>query len=146
MPFSAYVPPCFGFLPCLQKRSVMTATFSVKCDTQFGEELRVVGDVPALGQWDPKKGPTMQWTEGNVWEITIPIHFPPDLDMPLQFKYVLMQNGKVKEWELGDENRVVSNPSSRSSVVCRDVWGSLEVKDKGLSLGGSVADLPVAGA
>jgi len=34
-------------------------TFSVEAETEFGDQLLVVGSTPALGAWDPKKGMIM---------------------------------------------------------------------------------------
>jgi hypothetical protein len=34
-------------------------TFSVDAETEFGDQLLVVGSAPALGAWDPRKGMIM---------------------------------------------------------------------------------------
>ena len=41
-------------------------TFKVRKETQPGECLCVVGEIPELGQWQ-KFESKMTWTEGHVW-------------------------------------------------------------------------------
>jgi hypothetical protein len=33
----------------------------------FGESLAVVGGSPVLGDWDPTKAVTLEWSEGDMW-------------------------------------------------------------------------------
>lgn len=97
---SSCLPPCF---PSLISRRVK-CTFTVQCNTHFGEEVRVVGSCDKLGQWDPAQGLEMKWTDGHTWVATttgIPT------DKPIEFKYVLMKEGEIKKWEPLGQNRTV---------------------------------------
>ena len=71
-------------------------------ETQIGETLAVIGNIPELGQWDDFSKCKMKWTEGHKWvsdDIKISgKHF-------FLYKYVIIENEKVKRWERG-ANRV----------------------------------------
>eukprot|EP00746_Dinoflagellata_sp_MGD_P039699 gnl/MRDRNA2_/MRDRNA2_195863_c0_seq1.p1 gnl/MRDRNA2_/MRDRNA2_195863_c0~~gnl/MRDRNA2_/MRDRNA2_195863_c0_seq1.p1 ORF type:complete len:280 (-),score=35.83 gnl/MRDRNA2_/MRDRNA2_195863_c0_seq1:70-909(-) len=99
-----------------------TISFSVVCHTNFGEEVRVVGNVPELGQWHPDRALTMTWSDGNVWQATVEVEFPPTASgKSFEYKYVIMSQGKVMCWESCD-NRNVNQPQGRSSLTVRNVW------------------------
>lgn len=110
---------CLPFIqaPMARKGKVAKITFSVSRETCFGEQVRVVGNVAALGQWDPNYAAPMEWiddeTGNHVWATTIEVaEFPPDGE-PLQYKYVVMYaDGETKEWE-ECENRVIHLPKVR---------------------------------
>jgi hypothetical protein len=40
---------------------------AVRCQTQFGENVVLVGSAPSLGGWDVSKALTLAWTDGHVW-------------------------------------------------------------------------------
>ena len=53
-----------------------TARFVVRSwAVPFGEHLRIVGGGPALGDWDPAGGVTLEWSEGDDWRGEAPL--PP---------------------------------------------------------------------
>lgn len=104
------------------------ANFSLWCDSNFGDDLRVVGNVPALGEWNPKRAPSMRCIDGHIWSAKVELEFPPDhkwtaIDKPLEYKYVWMSGGQKPMWE-PCENRVLCQPSSGSSLILRNVWGT----------------------
>ena len=47
----------------------VTPTFFLVCDwpVPFGHNLRIVGSVHALGNWNPTAGAKLEWTEGDNW-------------------------------------------------------------------------------
>jgi hypothetical protein len=47
--------------------------FSVKQKVQYGQSVRLVGGTPEFGAWDPKAAPTTKWSDGDVWEVTVPL-------------------------------------------------------------------------
>ena len=94
----------------------------------MGEYLAVVGNLKELGSWKDFHKVKLRWTEGHIWVteglvISSASHF--------LYKYVIMQDGQVKEWEKGanriadlailperdsqvKESRLVNAPSSVS--------------------------------
>jgi hypothetical protein len=106
---------------------VATTTFSVPYQTSFGEQIVVVGNVEALGEWDPTKAAVMRWTDGHIWVTTVDLELPPAASgKTLEYKYVLMSHGRMKCWE-ECENRSLCQARSGSSLVCNNIWGDLSV-------------------
>jgi hypothetical protein len=102
-----------------QKTCTVSITFLVSCQTQFGEEVRLVGNVATLGQWDPNGAAAMRWLDGHIWVTTVDVEFPPAES--LEYKYVLMSNRGVKSWEVC-ENHVIRRPPFSFSLVCHSFW------------------------
>ena len=47
--------------------------FRVRYGTRFGQHLRVVGGHDRLGWWIISDGLEMQWSEGDVWQASLPL-------------------------------------------------------------------------
>jgi hypothetical protein len=45
--------------------------FATKFKAQFGTFLKVVGGPDQLGAWEIEDAPPLQWSEGDVWSITL---------------------------------------------------------------------------
>ena len=75
--------------------------------TNFGEELHVVGNHPALGNWDPNKGIRMYTYDYPSWTVTVG-------DLPqnttIEFKFIKKSSGSVI-WEdaIGNRTYRISN-------------------------------------
>ncbi|CAI5481687.1 unnamed protein product [Closterium sp. Yama58-4] len=66
---------------------------------KFGESIAVVGSADWLGSWtDPK---TLQWSEAG-WSITLDAPAGQDVE----FKFVIVKNGKSAVWEDGPNRKV----------------------------------------
>eukprot|EP00746_Dinoflagellata_sp_MGD_P002508 gnl/MRDRNA2_/MRDRNA2_104888_c0_seq1.p1 gnl/MRDRNA2_/MRDRNA2_104888_c0~~gnl/MRDRNA2_/MRDRNA2_104888_c0_seq1.p1 ORF type:complete len:271 (+),score=42.29 gnl/MRDRNA2_/MRDRNA2_104888_c0_seq1:82-894(+) len=104
-----------------------TVTFSISYDTRVGEEVRVVGNTAALGDWDPSRAAPMKWTDRNrtnLWSKTVDLEFPPG-DEPLQYKYLVTSSeGDVKHWEPCDNH--VLHQKQGYAHICRDGWGKCD--------------------
>ena len=74
--------------------------FAVHKRVEYGQCLRVVGDLPELGGWDVQRAPALTWGEGDVWtgELALPPNSSPS------FKFVVCSKKEAVEWEAG-ENR-----------------------------------------
>ena len=77
--------------------------FSIRYDTQFGEEIGILGSISQLGNWNQNDIFYLKWNNGNIWtgEIifeTIPVDF--------EFKFIIASNRFIKQWESGDNNKV----------------------------------------
>lgn len=86
--------------------------FHVECrGIRFGETVRVVGDHPSLGNWDPEKGLELE-TQQDLFPVFISQH-PVfiDLHAKVEYKYLLCGvNGQPKEWEGSEiQHRFVAN-------------------------------------
>ncbi|CEL98035.1 unnamed protein product [Vitrella brassicaformis CCMP3155] len=80
--------------------------FRAVFNTDFGERVRVVGDSPLLGSWDPKKGHELKTSEELFpsWFSLEPILLP--IKEKVQYKYVIVdETGKLINWEEIEDNR-----------------------------------------
>ncbi len=37
----------------------------------LGEKVNLVGNLKALGDWNPNEGPSLKWHEGHNWQMTL---------------------------------------------------------------------------
>lgn len=122
-------------------------TFVIRCETRFGQRLRIVGEHAALGGWDPLRGIELTTSVGDfpVWRISVTL----PAATPFHYKYVCMagteqppqpfsndthgfQNvadplvdPRVDHWEAFDENRLVETEGGANMVVNEGVFGIL---------------------
>ena len=80
--------------------------FKINYDTKMGEEIGLIGSIKELGCWNKDKLLRMHWTDGNIWETTIDFSFV-EIDS-FEYKFVLIENGEIKEWENGN-NRIFNH-------------------------------------
>lgn len=77
--------------------------FQMYYNTSMGEEVGLIGSIKELGSWDKNKVLRMHWDDGNIWTATIDFSFVEITSF--EFKFILIDNGKIKEWENGN-NRI----------------------------------------
>lgn len=95
-----------------------SVTFRIEYRAEFGQVLKVVGAGDALGNWNPKDAPTMDWRDGNIWETTVGL----PSGSPVEFKLVVTTpEGSTAVWE-GGSNRLFTIPSLSS----KGLFGSSE--------------------
>ncbi|GIL76478.1 hypothetical protein Vretimale_6018 [Volvox reticuliferus] len=94
-------------------------TISMKCKVEYGESLRIVGNQPFLGSWDPSKAPEMSWNDGNVWKADTLVPVGVEVD----FKVVrAKRDGGAVVWEEGDNRSFKAlGPEYGLQVTCH--WG-----------------------
>lgn len=99
-------------------------TFMTFCSsTRMGYHVRLVGSVPALGNWQPEKGLVLHTSaaEFPLWSIQKPIHISSD-DI-VEYKYVICNHdGQPFEWE-GRSNRTLQLAGQK---LVKDVFNSYE--------------------
>jgi hypothetical protein len=44
-------------------------SFKLPYRCHFGQDICIVGSSEDLGNWDPRRGVGMQWSEGDVWQV-----------------------------------------------------------------------------
>ncbi|WP_461023647.1 carbohydrate-binding module family 20 domain-containing protein [Thalassiella azotivora] len=84
-----------------------TVSFAVDATTQWGQEVHVVGDVAALGGWDPSRGVALAPTAYPRW--TGSVTLPPGTRFA--YKYVRRDGAGAVQWESG-ANRTATVPAS----------------------------------
>ena len=98
------------------------ATFTIKFNTQPGENVYVVGNTPELGAWDVAKAKKMMWNCGNTWDIEI--GFPEEAHC--QYKYfVQVEETKDIRWEKISNRDVFVY---EDGLVIEDKWESVPLR------------------
>ncbi len=81
-----------------------------------GQQLVIVGSVPALGSWDIEQGARMAWHPGHRW--TAEVRLEPGWHGALEFKVCAPRGGKEKAapFSLGGSGRGVPLKDSSGSA------------------------------
>ena len=77
--------------------------FIINYTTTYGEEMGILGSLPILGNWDGSKAFKLIWSNGHVWKGEIPVN--NYTIKGFEFKFVIIQDKKVKTWENGENNK-----------------------------------------
>ena len=79
-------------------------TFSVNYNSKFGEEVAILGSLAKLGLWELSGALPLKWNEGNIWTGEINVE---DEDWHnFEFKFIVVERGKIKLWENGENNMI----------------------------------------
>lgn len=92
--------------------------FHVKAETNYGENIYIVGNVPELGSWDPDKC-TEALLNPNYPEWFLPVSVPAGTE--IQFKFIKKDANGTVTWESGD-NRVITSSSLSAGTVDTEVY------------------------
>eukprot|EP00249_Psilotum_nudum_P017681 c26438_g2_i1 orf=458-1372(+) len=99
--------------------------FVLQKECHFGERFDVVGSDPVLGNWDPKAGIRMEWSEGHNWIV--------EMDVPdgknFEFKFVHIGVDGEIEWQPGS-NHHLDTTESISPLVVSLPWALEEAESE----------------
>ncbi|MGA4798158.1 carbohydrate binding domain-containing protein [Streptomyces lavendulocolor] len=102
--------------PCAGEQTRTGASFAVTATTVPGQNIHVVGDVPALGAWSPAAARKLDPAAYPVWKL--------DLELPagttFAYKYVRKDAAGNVTWESG-ANRTATVPAD-GRVTLPDTW------------------------
>ena len=76
--------------------------FNIQYNTNFGEEVAILGSIPLLGFWKLEGKFKLKWNEGNIW--TGEIDMNKDNMKYFEFKFVIIEKNNIKIWESGNNN------------------------------------------
>ncbi|WBC16594.1 alpha-amylase family glycosyl hydrolase [Micromonospora sp. WMMA1998] len=96
--------------------STVAATFAVTATTAYGQNVFVVGNVPALGGWNPAAAVPLSPATYPVWRATVEL--PPNT--AVEYKYVKRNPDGSVTWESG-ANRTFTTPSGGTRTAT-DTW------------------------
>ncbi|WP_019560348.1 MULTISPECIES: carbohydrate-binding module family 20 domain-containing protein [Caldimonas] len=104
-----------------QPPTTASVTFNASADTFWGQNLFVVGNHSALGNWSPAAARPMTWisgsgTRGN-WRAVLNL----PANTTYQYKFIKKDGAGNVVWE-GGGNRVVTTPSGGGSVSTGGNW------------------------
>ncbi|KDN65985.1 putative glycosyl hydrolase family 15 [Colletotrichum sublineola] len=102
--------------------SSVLVTFNARVVTQFGQTIKIVGNIPSLGNWNPRNAVTLSasgYTPANpVWSVTVEL----PAGQAIQYKYINVASSGTPTWE-NDPNRSYTVPSScATSATKSDSW------------------------
>ncbi len=90
--------------------------FAVNATTAFGQDVHVVGSIPALGSWDLSRAVPLSSAAYPSWRATIAL--PPSTSF--QYKYVKKNPDGTVTWE-SDPNRTATTPAG-GTLTRADTW------------------------
>ena len=79
--------------------------FQMKYNTRPGEDLGVIGSINELGMWDQNRALRLSWNDGNIWKTKI--NYNLGRNNAFEFKFIFISNGRVKQWEDGNNRKLV---------------------------------------
>ncbi|MDF2254831.1 glycoside hydrolase family 15 protein [Streptantibioticus ferralitis] len=94
----------------------VSVTFDENATTYWGQNVFVVGSVPALGSWDPAKSVPLSSASYPVWSGTVSL----PAQTTVQYKYLKKNPDGSVTWE-SDPNRSYTTGAS-GSVTLNDSW------------------------
>jgi alpha-amylase len=92
------------------------ATFEATATTVWGQNVFVVGSIPALGAWNTGDAVPLSSAAYPVWRATVAL--PPGT--PFEYKYI-KRDGATVIWE-SDPNRARTTAGSSCTVAYSDTW------------------------
>ncbi|KAE8813415.1 Glucoamylase [Hordeum vulgare] len=99
--------------------STVRARFVLKERCAFGQSFKLVGDVPALGHWEPANAVALDWSEGHNWTV--------EKDLPanrsIELKFLLRESSGKFHWQKGP-NRILQTGETTKTLVVYEDWGS----------------------
>ncbi len=94
-----------------------TVNFKVNATTVWGQNVYVVGNIPALGSWNTANAILMSSATYPNWTVSVAV----PANTAVQFKYIKRDaNGNVV-WE-GGSNRTFTSPASGGTLNRNDTW------------------------
>ena len=91
-------------------------TFDETKTTVFGQNVYVVGDIPALGAWNTANAVALSSATYPVWSGTVSI--PPSTSF--QYKYIVIDGAGNVTWESGANRSAASGTGA--AVTLTDSW------------------------
>ncbi|KAI1212689.1 carbohydrate-binding module family 20 protein [Annulohypoxylon truncatum] len=102
--------------------STVALTFNQAVATTYGETIKIVGSIPALGSWDVSSAPALsaaRYTAANpLWSVTLSL----PAGTAFEYKFVKVASGGAVAWE-SDPNRSYTVPAS-CELAALDVAGT----------------------
>ncbi|NUP46525.1 MAG: alpha-amylase, partial [Catenulispora sp.] len=96
--------------------SAVSASFNATVTTWYGQNVYVVGSVPALGSWNVANAVPLSSANYPVWRATVTL--PPNT--AFEYKYIKKDPDGSIEWESGS-NRTASSGTG-ATLTLNDTW------------------------
>lgn len=103
----------------------MTITFQIHYNTQWGQQIAVVGNAPELGSGNEQQAQVLQYIGGGYWRVSIPFKKAPST---LEYKYLLRDNSKLSgetgEW--GPRRKLRISRIAGDHLFLKDSWRAVD--------------------
>ena len=96
--------------------TIVSGTFNVNATTVMGQNVYVVGNIPALGSWNTANAIALSSAGYPVWSKAV--NLPPST--AVEYKYIKKDGNGAVIWESGS-NRLFTTPAS-GSLTRNDTW------------------------
>ncbi|KAK7430540.1 glycoside hydrolase 15 protein [Neonectria magnoliae] len=102
----------------------VSVTFESLVTTSFGDTVKIVGNIAALGNWNTNNAVSLSASEYTsshpLWKVTIPLA----AGQTIEYKYINIKSGGTLTWEK-DPNRSYTVPKTCSTTATKaDSWQS----------------------
>ena len=102
--------------------TMVAVTFHEFVTTLYGQTIKIVGDIDALGNWNPDQGIVLsasEYTPDNpLWSVTVNLQ-PGQV---IEYKYINVAADSTITWE-GDPNHTFTAPASCATAITKsDSW------------------------
>ena len=89
-------------------------------NTQWGENVYIVGSIPELGNWDKSLAICMHYDREGEWQLSIPVFAYKEL---IEYRFLIIKNGIIEREE--EETHRIILPTDKSRVDIYAQWREL---------------------
>ncbi|KDP46509.1 hypothetical protein JCGZ_08481 [Jatropha curcas] len=101
----------------MPKPKTVRVKFQLQKECSFGDAFLLVGDHPMLGLWNTVDAITMNWSDGNIWNVELDV----PIETTVQFKFILKQSTGELLWQPGPD-RIFKSWESEGTLVVTEDW------------------------
>lgn len=95
----------------------MELTVHIQYNTQWGENVYIVGSIPELGNWDNRFALRMQYSGNGEWKLSVPVFV---YKQPVEFRFLIVRDGETEREEYGMHQIILPNRNGKINI--RSVW------------------------
>lgn len=100
----------------------MRVTFKVRCRTNYGQSLLLIGDHETLGNGQISKAVPLQYVDEQFWQITIYIPRNAIPDVLVTYNYVLRNPDGLLIYDWGNDKQVNPGSYEWEEILIIDSW------------------------
>ena len=101
----------------------MILSFTIEYRTTWGEEVRVLGSIPELGNGDQTKALPLHTIDGINWQADLDIRVPANSD--IQYHYIIWDGQTAARREWNSVPRTLHVNSNQQRYLLQDCWKDL---------------------
>lgn len=83
---------------------------------KWGQILHIIGSIPELGNWDNQSMASLKCENSTIWQISLEV---PHNIMQVEFKLLLMEDGKVVREEYGNPHSIILHDQD---TIIKCIW------------------------